>query len=41
MKKILLSVMFQVGVNVIGIPEFHVNNYISFKKTEPKSQFHK
>lgn len=32
--------MFQVGVNVIGIPEMHTNN-VSLFKVEQKSKFHK
>jgi hypothetical protein len=40
MKKILLSVVFQIGVNVIGIPDFHTNSPILFK-VEQKSKFHR
>ena len=41
MKKLLLSIVFQIGVNIIGLPEFHKNNPILFKKPEPKSKFHR
>ena len=40
MKKLFFTVIFQIGVNVIGIPEIHKNKVHLFK-LEQKSKFHK
>jgi hypothetical protein len=39
MKKIFLSVVFQIGVNVIGLPDFHKVSVLVPKTL--KSKFHK
>lgn len=39
MKKIILSIYFQIGVNIIGIPEFIKHDFA--KSLVLKSTFHK
>jgi hypothetical protein len=39
MKKLFFTLLFQVGVNVIGIPEFHKHIFTNYEQI--KSKFHK
>ena len=38
MKKLFLSIVFQVGVNIIGLPEFHKHEVNLHSKV--KSKYH-
>jgi hypothetical protein len=40
LKNILLSIYFQVGVNIIGLPEFHQIKFLP-QNSIGKSKFHK
>ena len=41
LKKLLYIVTFQIGVNIIGIPDFHHHAITLYKSIPSKNRFHK